>query len=155
MHVPTSSLSLITKGVELVRARLSTRHRNRTRLEQVRGEVETCANMAFEVRQSWHKLPTTQLQYAAWDQFGHELHSADSLATDEYNTLRAFFSCCAQINSAVQAAGAVDLYGNRMAGLLVYRPAQLSDQLLLPRDGSLSLYDEAQAALSAAISRMS
>jgi hypothetical protein len=143
------------KGVEFVRAHFSSKQRDRIRLEQIRHEVEVCLNAALEVHQTWHKMPTAQLPHAVWDQVGYEMHSAGVLMIEEFKALSAFFTCCAQINSALQAAGAGDVYGsNRLAGLLIFRPAQLSKQLLLPRDGEFSLYDAAQAALSSAISRL-
>jgi hypothetical protein len=155
MHVPASSVSLIVKGVEFVRAHFSSKQRNRVRLQQIRHEVEVCLNVALEVHQTWHKMPTAQLPHVVWDQFGYELHSAGVLVIEELNALSAFFTCCAQINSAVQTAGTVDVYSsNRLAGVLIFRPAQLSKRLLLPRDGKLSLYDAAQAAISSAISRL-
>jgi hypothetical protein len=126
----------------------------RAQLQQIRHELESCVEVAAELKQRW-PAPARTLPVRIWPAVGPELHRAAWLKDNEYRVLAAFFEACAQINQAFESAARVNVYEDRRAGPVVMQPKWLLDEFFRTSVGASSGVATARAAVDRALEHLS
>jgi hypothetical protein len=147
--------ALLAKLLDLVTLGWRSRKLHRAELHQIRVDVQRCGDAARVLRDDKPMAPASQLPAKAWKQSGQGLHGSGALTNPQYDALHAFFERVEDINISLEDAreAFAEIHTNRSAALRIARVWEKARRLIETYENR-NLYDDAMAAVAAAMSRL-